>query len=322
MYLYFFPFYSIHHRMFSLTNFMAKATKRTSPTSYHRLLMGGLYLGLSLLFTACADHLTPPAPATSETLRQSAVSFYQALYSSSQSSVDTYVASTYIDHQSSAGFTLNGLKAYAQTRSSANSANPLIIHRTVVDGQLVGLHVEEPITADSSVAHMALLRFDAAGKIVEHWESIQGQPRRRANAHTMFDGPPVNYQSTAGKRGEDAAVAADQQAFNNLDTLAIRQSRALVYIQHNPTIADGAQGLIGLIGFLKQAGLKIVRTSYQRLSEGDCVMTLSGTQATAGTQPANYSIVFDLTRLDDAGKSTEHWDVLEPVSSANVSKAF
>lgn len=51
-------------------------------------------------------------------------------------------------------------------------------------------------------------------------------------------------------------------------------------------------------------------------------MTLSGTQATAGTQPSNYSIVFDLTRLDDAGKSTEHWDVLEPVSSANVSKVL
>lgn len=118
----------------------------------------------------------------------------------------------------------------------------------------------------------------------------------------MFDGPGVNYQSTAAKRGQDAAVAADQQAFNNFDTLAVRQSRASVYIQHNPKIADGAQGLIQLILFLKPSGLKIVRTSYQRLAEGDCVMTLSGAQNTFGSQPPTDAIIFDLTRLDDAGK--------------------
>ncbi len=113
-----------------------------------------------------------------------------------------------------------------------------------------------------------------------------------------------------------------QQAFNNFIILAVRQSRALVYIQHNPTITDGAQGLIQLILFLKPSGLKIVRTSYQRLAVGDCMISLSGAQNTFGTQLPTDAIIFDLTRLDDAGKDTEHWDVIEPVSSANKSKGF
>lgn len=286
-----------------------------------RLLAGGSLLSL-LLATACAKD-ADPAPPTSEALRQSASSFYQALYSSSQASVDGYVAASYTEHQASAGFSLAGLKTYAQARVPALGTRPLVIHRTLVQDHLVGLHIEERVAADSSVARIALLRFDESGKIVEHWEAVQGQPRRRANSHTMFDGAAVNYQSTAGVRGRDAATEADQQAFNNFDTLTVRRSRALVYVQHNPTLQDGTKGLIGLVVFLKNSGLRIARTSYQRLAEGDFILTLSGTQATPpGAPGSNDTVVFDITRLDEAGKIAEHWDALEATKTADKPKVF
>lgn len=61
-----------------------------------------------------------------------------------------------------------------QSRLQTIRVHRLLIHRTLVQGTLVGLHLEEAVAADSSVARMAILRFDENGKIVEHWEGQQG----------------------------------------------------------------------------------------------------------------------------------------------------
>ncbi len=281
-------------------------------------------LGLGLLLTtACSKDKDSAPAATKETLRQNAISFYQALYSPAQAPADTYVAAAYTEHQVGTGFSLAGLKAYAATRGAAGSApRPLRILRTLVQDNLVGLHVEEPITADSSVARMVLLRFNDNGQITDHWEVVQGQPRRRANSHTMFDGAAVNYQSSSGVKGRDAAIAIDQYIFNRYDTLAIRQNWTPTYVQHNPLDRDGIKGLIELVLFLKNTGATTVLTGYQRLAEGDFVMTLSHAQTTPAVPGFADIIFFDLFRLDDAGRHAEHWDALQELNGADKSKVF
>jgi predicted SnoaL-like aldol condensation-catalyzing enzyme len=180
----------------------------------------------------------------------------------------------------------------------------------------VGLHIEERITADSSVARMSMLRFNEAGKIIDHWEAMQGQPRRRANPNTMFDGAAVRYISASGARSRDVLVAADLQAFNNYDTLIVRQTRALPYTQHNPTLPDGINAFIQFLMRLKNSGARIIRTGYQKVAEGDFIMTLSNSQTTADV------IVFDLLRVNEDGKAVEHWDVLQPLNGADKSKVY
>lgn len=277
--------------------------------------------GLVVVATGCAKG--PEAALDKEVIRQSATNFYQALFSPAQSAVDGYVATTYSEHQAGTGFTLNGLKAYAQTRLPALGDRRMIIHRTLVQGSLVALHVEEKVAADSSVARVALFRFDDKGKITNHWEAVQGQPRRRANPNTMFDGAAVNYLSPVGVRGRDAANEADRRAFNNYDTLIVRQSRARVYIQHNPFAPDGPNGLINLLSRLKNAGVVIVRTNHQLMAEGDFVLTLNDVRFTAPGSPSpNDSNVFDIVRLDEAGKLTEHWDVVEAINTADKPRIF
>ena len=286
----------------------------------HHFQMVGLLLSL-LLVTGCSDHLPDPSLTDKETLRQDAIRFYQALYSTS-ATVDSYVATSYAEHQISAGFTLAGLKAYAQNRAQTIANHRIIIHRTLVEGNLVGLHLEEKVAADSFVARMALLRFDGNGKIIEHWEAAQGQPQQRANPNTMFDGAPVNYQSTAGIRYRDASVAIDTRTFNQYDTLLVRQTRALTYIQHNPVAANGADAVIGLLVFLKTQGFKTTSTNYQKLAEGDFVMSLGNYQTTPAFPGFTNSVAFDLTRLQEDGKYVEHWDVLQEIKGADKSKAF
>lgn len=300
----------------------SSTTKKSTGSPVKTLARYGLWLGL-LLTAACAkDHDAGPAAPDKETLRQRAINFYQALYSPAQADLDAYLAAAYTEHQVSAGFTLTGLKAYARARSQARATQPLTIHRTLADGHLVALHVEEQVAPDSSVAHLALLRFDDAGKITAHWEAIQGQPRRRANPNTMFDGAAVNRQSTAGSRGLAAAVAADQRAFNQYDTLVVRQTRTRTYIQHNPTAGNGPGALIGLLTFLKTHGFRTTMTGYQQLAEGDFVLELSNYQTTPAFPGFTNSLAFDLTRLDKTGLDAEHWDVLEELGTADKSKAF
>ncbi len=286
-----------------------------------RWRVGGLLL--SLLLSACAkDKETDPAPLDKEVLRQNAVAFYTALYSANPAPAAAYVAAGYAEHQVGAGFTLAGLQTYAQARAQALGSRHLLVRRTLAAGNLVCLHLEEPVTADSSVARMALLRFDASGHITDHWEAAQGQPRRRANPNTMFDGAAVNYQSTAGSRGLAVAVAADQRAFNQYDTLIVHQTRTPNYIQHNPTAANGPGALIGLLTFLKTSGFRTTVTTYQTMAEGDFILEMSNYQTTPAFPYFTNTIAFDLTRLTEAGKDAEHWDVLQELGGADKSKAF
>ncbi|UYZ64484.1 nuclear transport factor 2 family protein [Hymenobacter weizhouensis] len=286
----------------------------------NRALLGSWCLSL-LLASSCSKDSTPE-PADREALRQSAIGFYQALYSSSATSVDSYVAAGYTEHQVSADFTLAGLQAYARRRAQAGPSPRLVVHRSLVQDNLVALHIEEKVAPDSSVARMALLRFDGSGKIVDHWEAMQGQPRRRANPNTMFDGAAVNPQSTAGPRHRAALVAADQRVFNQYDTLLVRQTRTPDYIQHNPGAPNGPGGLIFLLTLLKSQGIRTTATTHQQLAEGDFILTLNNYQTTPGFPGFTDVLAFDLTRVTEAGKAAEHWDVIEELRGADKSKVF
>ncbi|SRR5258706_5252438 len=89
-----------------------------------------------------------------------------------------------------------------------------------------------------------------------------------------------------------------------------------VYIQHNPQVADG---LDGVMRFLKDAGC--VPCDVKRIAiDGDLAfvhvryLNLFG-QETAGV---------DIFRFNDEGKIVEHWDVLQPVpgTSKNTNTVF
>ena len=81
------------------------------------------------------------------------------------------------------------------------------------------------------------------------------------------------------------------------------------YIQHNPLVADGIDGVMA---FLKQAGR--VPCEVKRIAiDGDLgfvhvrYLSLFG-QETAGV---------DIFRFDANGKIVEHWDVLQPVPATS-----
>jgi predicted SnoaL-like aldol condensation-catalyzing enzyme len=81
------------------------------------------------------------------------------------------------------------------------------------------------------------------------------------------------------------------------------------YIQHNPLVADGIDGVMS---FLKQAGR--VPCEVKRVAiDGDLAFVHVRYLSLFGQETAGV----DIFRFDAEGKIVEHWDVLQPVPAAS-----
>lgn len=100
-----------------------------------------------------------------------------------------------------------------------------------------------------------------------------------------------------------------ETAFNTKDLDAVAAFIGDRYVQHNPEIADGLDGLLARLTHLKQAFPKL-RVEVKRLvAEGDYVSA----QVHGIREPGQRGLaIMDIFRLDD-GKLVEHWDVIQPV---------
>jgi predicted SnoaL-like aldol condensation-catalyzing enzyme len=65
--------------------------------------------------------------------------------------------------------------------------NPLFPNGLVaIDGDLAFVHVRYLDWAGQETAGVDIFRFDADGKVVEHWDVLQPVPASSNNANTMF----------------------------------------------------------------------------------------------------------------------------------------
>ena len=58
--------------------------------------------------------------------------------------------------------------------------------RSVAEGDLVALHTHQTWPGNDEYVTMDFFRFDEAGKIVEHWDSMQQIPEKSENGNTMY----------------------------------------------------------------------------------------------------------------------------------------
>jgi predicted SnoaL-like aldol condensation-catalyzing enzyme len=133
------------------------------------------------------------------------------------------------------------------------------------------------------------------------------------------------------ERGSDAAVvdraeanaalvvSAYEQVLNQRDTKALEAMFAEDYIQHNPTVADGREGLANYVAYLRtlpEATSVIKRV----IAQGDLVVLhvhATETAAQRGNEFAGLAIV-DIFRVAN-GKIVEHWDVIQAVPETSAS---
>ena len=117
-------------------------------------------------------------------------------------------------------------------------------------------------------------------------------------------------EETAKEKANKAAVLAFYDAaLNRLDFEAASKYLGPFYKQHNPTAADGAEGLKGFLAYLKMNFPKTHSEVTMSFADGDYVILRVHAIRTPGT--AGNAIV-DIFRLEN-GKVVEHWDSVQPV---------
>jgi len=111
-----------------------------------------------------------------------------------------------------------------------------------------------------------------------------------------------------------------EKAINQKDFDAASKHLGARYIQHNPVAADGAEGLKGFIGFLRDK-FPNSRSEIKRVfAEGDYVILHVHAVREPGTRGR---AIIDIFRLEN-GKIVEHWDVAQdvPEKAANSNGMF
>lgn len=132
--------------------------------------------------------------------------------------------------------------------------------------------------------------------------------------------PGLTADARTLEENKRVAVAFYDAAINQKDFDAAVQYLGAAYKQHNPSAADGREGLRSFIEFLKTRFPKQRGEVKRVIAEGDLVML--HVHSTREDGSPGRAIV-DIFRVQN-GKVIEHWDVIQdiPAKAANNNGMF
>ncbi|GGB23725.1 nuclear transport factor 2 family protein [Mucilaginibacter rubeus] len=120
--------------------------------------------------------------------------------------------------------------------------------------------------------------------------------------HSLKNKNSVMKQEEDNKK---IASTAYQRIFGDLDTSAVDEYMSKNFLQHNPTIADGPEGVKALVKMLISKGISHQKIEFKHIvADGDIVI-LHSRYEMAGKE----SRFIDIYRLEN-GKLAEHWDAM------------
>jgi predicted SnoaL-like aldol condensation-catalyzing enzyme len=154
------------------------------------------------------------------------------------------LAEDYIQHNP--GVPTGAAPVLAFIPSLEESGLSIETHRTIAQGNLVAYH--STYTNASLFGGDTLIGFDVFrvenGKVQEHWDNLQELAGPNPNGNTMVDGPTmIKYLGETEANKELVLNLVNGVLVGGNASLAPLYISTEQYTQHNPTIADGLDGL-------------------------------------------------------------------------------
>ncbi len=241
--------------------------------------------------------------------------------------VNDLFSKNYIQHNPMVPNGPEGLIGYVKMLKSQRLAPVLTIKHILADGDLVAVHWHSstaPENESTGQAGFDLFRLDN-GTIVEHWDMIQNVSAKTASGNSMF-GDLYKYPNGVPNITEEQEEANKQLVIKAYDGVFNGRQLGLLdqfwagkdYIQHNPQIANGTEGLKASFDSIFPNGS--VMRIHHALADGDLVFTHSHSLSPGDNKENEFTglAIGDLFRVVD-GKIVEHWDVIQQVPSTTAS---
>ncbi|AXT53907.1 hypothetical protein D1818_24970 [Aquimarina sp. BL5] len=119
--------------------------------------------------------------------KKKAIAFYKMAYEGNpREAVQKYLGNQYIQHNPDVADGIEGFVSYFERMQKEYPDKSIEFVRCIAEGNLVSLHTHQTWPGNDEYVTMDFFRFDAQGKICEHWDAIQQIPRKSANTNKMY----------------------------------------------------------------------------------------------------------------------------------------